>query len=302
MNDADPSNAPPTSGQPSPITGDTPVAQAAWTLCRRELVRFLRQRARVTASIATPLMMWAVLGFGLQGSFQAPRAADAQDKTESIAAATPRESEPAAGQDGGYLAYLLPGMVLFTVLFTAIFSNISVIEDRDQGFLQAVLVAPTPRSAIALGKILGGAILGAGQGALLLLLAPWIGLDFGVLGFVGAVGIMLLVAFALTALGFVFAWRMESVAGFHGVMNLVLMPMWLLSGAMFPVAGASAGMRWVLYCNPLTYGLGALRYALGGEAHGLPGPFVCVCVTLAFALVMFVWAGLAVRPSAEKSK
>ena len=128
------------------------------------------------------------------------------------------------------------------LLFTAIFSTISIIEDRREGFLQSVLVAPVPRMAIVLGKVLGGTRAGVRPGAALPAAgARWSASARRLAGFALALLLMLVLAFALTALGFCIAWRMSSTQGFHAIMNLFLMPMWFLSGALFPAEGAWAG-------------------------------------------------------------
>ena len=121
------------------------------------------------------------------------------------------------------------------VLFTAIFSTITIIEDRREGFLQSVVVAPVSRTSIALGKILGGTILSLLQAIILLLLTPFIGITIDVTSFFIIFIVLFIVSFGLTGLGFLIAWRMESTQGFHAIMNLALMPMWLLSGAFFPI-------------------------------------------------------------------
>jgi ABC-2 type transport system permease protein len=138
----------------------------------------------------------------------------------------------------------------------------SVIEDRDRGFLSSVLVAPVHRSVIVMGKVLGGTTLAAVQGLTFLVFAPAVGVHFGVGSFLIVVISVFLTAFSLTALGFTLAWRMESAQAFHAIVNLFLIPLWLLSGALFPVNGASGWMKWVMRMNPLTYGLDALRTAL----------------------------------------
>ena len=120
-------------------------------------------------------------------------------------------------------------------MFTAIFATISIIEDRREGFLQGVLVAPLPRWAMVLGKILGGSTIAVSQACLFLLLAWTVGIHPGPLAMIAVLGWLILSALALTGLGFLLAWRMESTQGFHAIMNLLLMPMWLLSGAFFPV-------------------------------------------------------------------
>jgi ABC-2 type transport system permease protein len=210
------------------------------TLWQRELTRFFRQRSRIAGALGTPLVFWLLLGSGVGRSMSLP----AQAGTTS------------------YLEYFFPGTVVMILLFTAIFSTISIIEDRREGFLQSVLVAPVSRMSIVLGKTLGGTVLATGQGVLFLLLAPTIGIRLSIFSIAFAIGIMLLLSFALTALGICIAWRMSSTAGFHAIMNLFLMPMWLLSGALFPISGALGAMKWIMYANPLTYGLSAMRAAL----------------------------------------
>ncbi len=210
-----------------------PVATLWW----RELVRFYRQRSRVVGALGTPLLFWLLIGSGVGRSFGAP-----------------------SGMS--YLGYLFPGTILLIVLFTAIFSTISVIEDRHEGFLLSVLVAPISRSALVMGKVLGGATLALLQGLTFVVLAPLVGIRLGAWQAVEVTAVLFLISFAMTALGFYFAWRLDSVQGFHSVMNLVLMPMWLLSGALFPASGAHSWIGWVMRINPLTYGMAALERAL----------------------------------------
>jgi ABC-2 type transport system permease protein len=185
------------------------------------------------------------------------------------------------------------------LLFAAIFSNISVIEDRHQGFLQGVLVAPVSRATIVAGKVLGGATLAWIQGVVFLALAPLSGVRLTVASTLEAAGILAVLALSLTALGFAFAWKLDSVQGFHAIMNVVLMPMWLLSGAFFPVSGAPFWLGALMRLNPLTYGVAALRGVLygpvAGRVAGLPGPAVSLGVTLAMGLVAFAAGLLATR-------
>ncbi|MFQ3671440.1 MAG: ABC transporter permease [Verrucomicrobiia bacterium] len=217
-----------------------------WTLWEREVVRFLRQRGRVVGALGTPVIFWLFIGSGVGEAFQV--------------------SGP--GEGTSYLQFFFPGTVLMIVLFTAIFSTISIIEDRREGFLQGVLVAPVHPWAVALGKILGGATLAFGQGLVFFALAPVVGLRLGWGELVAGAGVLALASVALTALGFVFAWKSDSVQGYHGIMNLVLFPLWLLSGALFPRETAASWMAWVMSVNPLTYGLEGLRAALVGGPIG----------------------------------
>src|SRR6476620_867824 len=147
----------------------------ALSLCHRELVRFLRQRHRIIGALATPLVFWLLIGGGMNRSFK---------------------SDLPGGET--YLHYFFPGTVLMILLFTAIFSTISVIEDRREGFLQGVLVAPVSRMSIVLGKVLGGTILAVGQGFIFLLLAPLVSINLTLAGVALAVLTMLIVSFALT--------------------------------------------------------------------------------------------------------
>src|SRR6266446_3612934 len=204
------------------------------------MVRFLRQGNRVIGALGTPLVFWLLLGSGLGKSFSAP----------------------AAPEGHGYLEYFFGGTIVLVLLFTAIFSTISIIEDRREGFLQAVLVAPVGRFAIVLGKILGGTTLAFVQGLVFLVLAPLLGLELSAVAFAWLVVVMFLISFALTGLGFVIAWQMSSTQGFHAIMNLFLIPLWLLSGAVFPSEGAPIWLGWVMKVNPLRYGVTALRAGL----------------------------------------
>jgi ABC-2 type transport system permease protein len=243
---------------------------AIWTLWNREVTRFVRQRSRVVGALASPLLFWFLIGSGLGRSFQSQM---------------PLE--------GGYLEYFYPGTLALIVLFTAIFSTISVIEDRQAGFLQGVLVAPVPRATIVLGKVLGGTTLAVGQAMLVLALAPLVmdGLTFG--AGLRALAVLAVLGLALTGLGFVIAWQLDSTQGFHAIMNLVLVPMWLLSGALFPVTGAAGWVQALMTVNPLTYGVSALRTTMYGvAAPGEPSLPVALSVLVAFAattLGLSVW-------------
>ena len=244
----------------------------AFTLWWREVVRFYRQRARVVGVILSPLLFWVVIGSGFGTSFR---------------------SGQAAGQQH-YLDYFYPGTLVMIILFTSIFTMMSVIEDRNEGFLLSVLVAPVPRSAIVLGKVLGGTTLSAIQGMIFLVFAPFVGVHMTLLSFGLIVLTIFLVSFALTALGFAIAWPMDSTQSFHAIINLFLIPLWLLSGALFPLSGASIWIRGIMYANPLTYGVEALRTLMYPEAPSSlklfsgTDPLTASILTLVlFALFMF---------------
>ena len=216
------------------------VLLAISTIWWREIIRFYRQRSRLFSAIAQPLVFWFLIGSGLSASFQ-----------------------PSGEVDGlSYIEYFYPGIVVLVLLFTSIFATISVVNDRREGFLQGVLVAPVPRWRLVLAQALGGTTLALLQGILLLLLAPMTGVRFSAVSLFLTLGVMALLAFGLTNLGLLIAWRMDSTQGFHAIMNLLLIPIWLLSGAFFPSTGVPGWLAWTMKLNPLTYGLAAFRQSL----------------------------------------
>ena len=282
------------SHNPHPHSMMSPLARmAVMSLWKREIVRFLRQRNRVTSALLTPVIFWLMLGAGMNNTFT------------PTPGSAPGETLVNASESIGYMAYFFPGIIVMILLFTAIFSTITIIEDRREGFLQGVLVSPAPRLAIVLGKILGGASIATLQGMVFLLLWPlvvgWEGWA-SVLTMLAAVPIMLLLAVGLTGLGLCIAWPMDSTAGFHAVMMIFLMPMWMLCGAVFPVATAPLAMKIIMYANPLTYGYALLAAVMGGDqATQLQvTPWLAVPITLASVAGTVGLAGvLARRPRAE---
>lgn len=272
------------------------AATATWlplaTLWQREVVRFLREPSRVVSAAVTPLLFWLLLGSGFSGAFRLPGAADG---------ASSGGSNAAGGVD--FLTYFYPGTVVLVLLFAAIFSTISLIEDRREGFLQGVLAAPVSRLGVAGGKVAGGATLAWVQGAVFLALAPVAGIPLTLASAVAAAGVLALLSIQLAAIGFICAWRVSSVQGFHAVMNLLLIPLWLLSGAFFPPSSAPPWLAAVMHANPLTYGLAAFSGTLfagttaGGatgpsmaSAAGLPAPGTSLVLTVGITAVAFALA------------
>lgn len=250
---------------------------ATGSLWKREVVRFSRDRARIIGAFAPPLVFWFLIGSGLGGSFRAP------GMPEGVT----------------YIQYFFPGTVLLIVLFTAIFSTISVIEDRREGFLQGVLVAPVSRSSLVLGKILGGSTLAFIQGFLFCLVAPAVGLKWNPGDLLFVLGELWLVSVGLTGLGFWLAWKLDSTQGFHGVMNLLLIPMWLLSGALFPISGAPYWLQIVMAVNPVTYAVAALQYGLQIQGAAAPSTLLCLGVSAVFAAATFALSSLEVNKNAS---
>ncbi len=253
---------------------------AARTLCWREIVRFLRQRNRVIGALGQPILFWLLFGTGLSRSFR---------------------MSPDVENGQSFLEYYFPGTLVLILLFTAIFATISIIEDRREGFLQSVLVAPVPRWSMVLGKVMGGSLIALLQGTVFLLLAAAFQISLDIPTFFSVVALLFVSALALTSLGFVLAWRMESTQGFHAIMNLLLMPMWLLSGAFFPVPPLAASipwnqvaLHWVMRINPVTYCVAGVRRLLyediGLQGIWTPQAATCWLVTGCFAGIMFAAA------------
>lgn len=241
---------------------------ATYSLWRRDVLRFLRQPSRIVGALLTPVIFWFVIGSGLGTSFQS------------------------ATGEAGFLPYYFPGSLALIVLFTALFSTISIIEDRQEGFLQGVLASPAPRAAIVMGKALGSMTLALINGAVFMLLLPVSGLSPGAVDILAAMACVALLGLALGGLGIMIAWPMRSTQGFHGIMNAVLMPMWLLSGALFPATGASAWVQALMRLNPLTPAVEILRAFLTGvpaanlaSAAGTVAVFAVVTLSISTLLV-----------------
>lgn len=248
----------------------TALAPAVWALARREFTRFIRQPQRVIGSLGQPLLFWIFLGSGFTPSFQPP------------------------GMEGmTYLEYFYPGVLMMMILFASIFSCITVIEDRDQGFLQGVLVAPVPRMAIVLGKVFGGASIALFQAFILLLAAPFLDTPLPLASLPLLAVAMVLTAVGYTALGFAIAWSMRSTSGFHAIMMVFLMPLWLLSGALFPVAGAPLWLQGVMMVNPVAHAMTLLRgpfYAGPAELLATPSYLIGLAVVVVWVALGLWWS------------
>lgn len=259
-------------------------AAAGWMLAKREWLRFVRQQNRFAAAIIQPLVFWLLFGIGLGGSFSF-----------------------AGEQD--FLEFFLPGTVCLIVLFSAIFSTVSVIEDRREGFMQGVLVAPVGRWPVLAGKVVGGAAVAWLQALLFLALAWAIGTVTPGWNAIPIVALLGLLAVGMCGLGMIVAWPMESTQGFHAIMMLGLMPMWLLSGSFFPITSLESATGWgpwvlgvMMRCNPLSYGLFELRRLLYPEIEFAttgfaPSPMVGWGVTVVAAVVTLLIAWILMRGS-----
>lgn len=256
--------------RPSALASDLATMRV---LVERDLRRFLREKSRIVGALLQPLLLWLVIGSGLGSTFRLPGA-----------------------ESHGYLQYFFPGVVAMVVLFTTIFQTMTVIEDRHQGFLQAVLSAPGSRVAVVAGKCLAVSVIAGGQALVVLAMAPLAGYPLAGIDVPLVVASVSLFAFALASVGFAVAWLLDSTQGYHVVMSLVLIPAWILSGAMYPATG-SATIGTIMALNPMSYALAALRRGLGGP--GLPSVALPplwapdLLVLAAFALVGFALATLA---------
>lgn len=211
--------------------------RTAAMVARRELIRFARARSRLASGLIQPLVFLFMLGYGLS---------------------------PLVGTGGQvtYVQFMLPGVVAMTVVSTAIASGFSVVWDREFGFLREMLVAPPTRAALVIGKIIGGGLVATAQGTIVLLLAPLIGIRLAPAALLGVIGIEALTAIAVTAFGVFIASRVRRMESFQVIVQLLLMPMIFVSGAMFPLTALPAWLNVLAYLNPITYAVDPLRQVL----------------------------------------
>ena len=251
---------------------------AMMTLWQRDIVRFFRDKPRVIGGLVPPIVFWLLIGAGLGTAVRVPGAPDGMN----------------------FLQYFYAGTLVLIVLFTSIFATISIIEDRREGFLQSVLVAPVSRLSIVLGKVMGSSTVGLVQGLAFLLLAGPAGLHPGFHGYWQAGAVLTLASIGLTGLGFCIAWVLDSSQGFHAVMNLFLIPMWMLSGALFPAATAPRFLRAVIAANPVSYAVTGLQRALlpSVVSEASASMSTCLLVLAGFAAAMLA-ACLAVASRRE---
>ncbi len=217
----------------------------------RDLIRYWRDRARVGASLAQPLLYLVIFGTGLASSLGGGFGASAG----------------AAGVS--YTQFIYPGVISMSVLFTAIFGAMSIVWDREFGFMRELLVAPIDRAAIAIGKTLGGATQAMIQGLILLVLAPFVGVTLAPVVILQVIVLTFVLAFGLSAMGVALASFMRSMQGFQVVMNFLMMPMFFLSGALFPLVGLPGWMTVLTRLNPASYGIDPIRRVLLGGS-GFP--------------------------------
>ncbi len=222
-----------------------------YSIWLRDITRFRRDRSRIVTSLAQPALFLFVFGNGLARGLAL--------------------DEQGAGMGVSYLAFIYPGIIGMSLLFTSMFSAVSIVWDREFGFLKEVMVAPISRSSVAIGKAFGGSSVAIIQALIILLLAPLVGVKLSLPVILLVVPVMFLISFSITSMGIAMAARMQSMEGFQMIMNFLVMPLFVLSGAMFPIERLPPWLHFLTRIDPLTYGVDALRgLMLGPKAAQFP--------------------------------
>jgi ABC-2 type transport system permease protein len=245
-----------------------PELEGIYTIWLRETKRFIRYRSRILTSVVTPLLWLLIFGTGLGSAVRF-----------------------GGNLPGGYQAFIYPGIIGQTILFTAIFSGVSVIIDRQYGFLKEILVAPITRPSIIFGKAIGISTAAVIQGIILLFLSFVVGVHMTPIVFLASFLLMIPISVGLAGVGLLIASFTHSMEGFNLIMSFVVLPMFLLSGALFPVTGLPTLLQGAVYLDPLTYGVDALRQIILG--YGAIPLYISVTIILVFAAVMVFVSALA---------
>jgi len=245
-----------------------------YVICMREFIKFFREKSRLLGTLARPVLWLFVVGNGMSTLIR-----------------------PQAGFS--YLQFIFPGMIGMTILFSSIFSSISIVWDREFGFMKEMLVAPISRLSIVIGKTISGTLISVAQAVIILMLIPFLGMHITVMQFIEVVSISVLVSFCITSLGILIAARLTSFDGFNIIMNFLVMPMLFLSGAMYPVTSMPSALRHLTLLNPLTYGIDAFKHVLLKNGTPPLGPefplFLDLSLVTAVSLVMLTLAALSFR-------
>lgn len=227
------------------------------TIARRDILRNLRQKSQLYGSIARPIMWLFILGNGLRGSF--------------------------GTLPGGfsYMQYIFPGMLAMNILFASIMSGTTIIWDREFGFLKEIMVAPISRMSIVFGKTLGGSAGATLQGVIVLAFFPLVGLKLSLLQILFTLLAMFIISISITSLGILIASRMTSFEGYSTINNFLVLPLFFLSGAMYPVDNVPAWLKPFIYINPVTYAVDLLRgIVLGTKAEIILSTGIILCFAL----------------------
>jgi len=219
------------------------MLEVIYALWRRDMVKFLRDRRSLVTSLVRPFLWLVAFGLGLRASVNLP----------------------GAGTD--FVSFLVPGMAAMTVLFSAMFAAISIVWEREFGFLKELLVAPIPRGAIVAAKLAAGSATATVEAGLMLALAPLVGARFSVAGALASLPLLAVFGMSVNALGIVVAARMKSFEGFGSIVNFVIQPIFFLSGALYPIDGLPRALRLVVLLNPMSYVVDAVRGLCIGPHH-----------------------------------
>lgn len=232
---------------------------AIYILWLRQLKRTWRARSRIIGALANPILFLIAFGFGFGPIF-------------------------AKAGGGDYIKFLAPGIIAQSILFTSIFTGIEIIHDKQFGFLKEIMVAPVSRIYIMIGRTLGGATVAVIQGVIVLLLTYIVGFRLNsILNILPAILVMMLIASLFAAIGTAIGSLMEDMQGFQLIMNFFVLPMFFLSGALFPLDGFPGPVKIISYLNPLSYGVDALRFFLEGGSHF--GVFIDLTVLIIITLI-----------------
>ena len=221
------------------------MLEVVYALWRRDMVKFVRDRRSLITSMVRPFLWLLAFGFGLRASVRLP------------------------GAGGDFVSFLVPGLATMTVLFASMFAAISIVWEREFGFLKELLVAPVPRGAIVAAKILAGSTTAIIETAMMLALSPLVGARYSLWGALASLPVLVVFGMTVNALGIVVAARMRSFEGFGSVVNFVIQPVFFLSGALYPIAGLPRVLRAVVIANPMSYAVDAVRGLCLGH-HGFP--------------------------------
>ena len=232
-----------------------------YVICQREFIKFFREKSRLLGTLARPVLWLFVVGNGMNALIR-----------------------PQVGFS--YLQFIFPGMIGMTILFASIFSSISIVWDREFGFMKEMLVAPISRLSIVVGKAISGTAISVAQALIILLLIPFLGITLSFWQFVEVTGVAILVSFCITSLGILIAARLTSFDGFNIIMNFLVMPMFFLSGAMYPVTSMPPALRQLTHVNPLTYGIDAFKHVLLTDAAPPMGPEFPLALDLTIVVIL----------------
>ena len=245
-----------------------------YVICMREFIKFFREKSRLLGTLARPVLWLFVVGNGMSALIR-----------------------PQTGFS--YLQFIFPGMIGMTILFASIFSSISIVWDREFGFMKEMLVAPISRLSIVVGKALSGTAISAAQAVIILVLVPLLGIRLTVPQYLAVTALSVIVSFCITSLGILIAARLTSFDGFNIIMNFLVMPMFFLSGAMYPVTSMPPALRELTHVNPLTYGVDSFKHVLLGNARPPLGPefplALDLAVVVAGSALMLTLAALSFR-------